>query len=205
MKISMRHLAIAALSAAVLTACHDSITQPNERAAADLHFLRPAPGAPALLDTVVSFWAHTDADADTGLRYAPVAGSTETQEFLHFTVPAGALMTRPDGTPFAAHDSVLITIRMADFSRQIVDFQPSGLRFSPEHLPLLKMFFQNDDHDFNGDGVENAADTTVESELAMWKQELPGQPWYRLGDTLHVESDEAEASIPGFTGYALAY
>lgn len=203
MTVRTRMLVAAALVAAALTACHDT-TAPVERPAADLHFLRPAPGSPALLDTTVSFWAYTDADAEARLRYAPDS-TTSGEDFLQFTVPAGALALRPDGTPFAAHDSVRITVHVADFSRLIVDFQPSKLTFSATRPALLKVYFMHADHDFNGDGVEDASDAVVESQLALWRQELPGQPWLRVGGTLHLESDEAEAGIVGFTGYALAY
>lgn len=201
----LRPLALLALAAAAATACHDGTTAPSSRQASDLHFLRPALTAPPLRDTTVSFWAYTDATTDTALRYAPPPGSTESEDFLHFTVPAGALARRPDGTAFAAHDSVLITIRVVDFSRLIVQFEPSQLTFSSANPALLTISFVNADQDFNGDGIENAQDTTVESELALWRQEQPGQPWYRVAGTLHLDSEEADATIGGFTGYALAY
>ena len=198
-----------ASSYAVLTllmlavSCADS-TAPDVRPASELHFLRPAPNAPPLADTVVTFWAKRGVDREIRLRYAAASGG-ETEEFLRFKVPSEALAFRPDGRPFAVGDSVLITVRIADFSRLIVDFQPSGLRFSTAHPAELRIRFAHADHDFNGDGVEDNEDDEIESTLALWRQEAPGSPWIKLGGKLEVSLEEVEGELLGFSGYALAY
>ncbi len=197
-------LGLVALLATLSSACTET-TQPVERPTADLHFLRLATNAPPIKDTTVSFWARTDADREVIMRYAATGGGSDGDEFLRFTVPAGALASRPDGTPFAARDSVLITIRIVDFSRLIIDFQPARLTFSRSQPAQLRISFGHCDQDFNGDGVTDSQDAQIATQISLWRQELPTEPWFKLGSILNLESDEAEASVFGFTGYALAY
>jgi hypothetical protein len=173
--------------------------------AEELHFLRPAPSAPPLATTEVSFWAKRGEDREVRLPYEPLPGASDTAEFLRFRVPSAALDRRPDGTAFAAGDSVLITLRVVDQSRLIVEFEPAGLRFSPADPARLRIEYGEADHDLDGDGLVDDRDATLETQLSMWRQEAPGQLWYRVPGAAAPDLDEVEADILGFTSYALAY
>lgn len=195
-----------ATSAVALLAvgCGDG-TAPAEqqRPASELNFIRPAPGAPELADTTVQFYAKRGTDREIRIRYAVSPGQFE--EFVRFRVRPDALLSYPDGRPFAVGDSVLITLRVVDFARLIVDFQPSGLRFSPDEPAELKFKYNYADPDFDGDGDVDAADAEAETRLSFWRQEAAGQPWFRQSSQLEISIDEIDAEITGFTGYALAY
>ena len=45
----------------------------------------------------------------------------------------------------------------------------------------------------------------MESLLAIWRQEAPGQPWFKMSSKVAFEIDEIEVDVTGFTGYAIAY
>lgn len=189
---------------AVVASCRDS-TGPEQRQSSELHFLRFAANAPAILDVQASFWAKRGEDRELRMRYEPLPGTSESEEFLRFSVPAEALAARPDGTSIAVGDSVLITVTVVNLQELIFDFQPSGLRFNASKPARLKIQYSHADEDLDGDGDVDAEDATLETRIALWKRETSTAPWTRLSDLLHVETDEVEADIRGFTGYALAF
>lgn len=184
-----------------IAACHDGTAPaPVSRSAEQLHFIRPAPTAASLPDTAVSFWAKRGEDRELRLYYSGTG-----QEFLRFSVPAAALVQRPDGSRIAVGDSVLISLRVIDPSRLIVDFQPSGLRFSSASPARLRVALAETDSDLNGDGVVNQEDDSLKTQLSFWRQEAAGQPWFKVASAVFIDLDEVEADILGFSGYALAY
>jgi hypothetical protein len=194
---------VAALLATVALSCDDS-TGPttDSRPASELTFLRPAPNAPQFADTTVQFYAKRGEDREIRIRYA-VAGDLE--EFVRFRVRRETLQAYPDGRPIADGDSVLITLRIVDFARLIVEFEPTGLRFSQGRPAELKFKYNHTNPDLDGDGDVDADDARAETQLAIWRQEGPGQPWVRLSSSLELEIDEIDAELTGFSGYALAY
>ena len=139
------------------------------------------------------------------MYYQPRPGRSDSTVFMRFKVSASSLDRRPDGSVIQMGDSVLITIRVADPSRLILDFQPSGLRFSAAQPADLKLVFRESNHDFDGDGDEDADDDRAKASLRIWKQEAPGLPWMRLTSTTEFSLEELEADLLGFTGYAIAY
>ena len=188
------------------TSCSDGTAPgPVSRVADQLHFIRPAPNAATLPDTAVSFWAKRGEDRELRLYYNAQSGSTSSQEFLRFTVPAAALAQRPDGSPIAAGDSVLISVRVIDPSRLIVAFEPSGLKFAAGSPARLRFDLGETDSDLNGDGVVDGQDQSLETQLSFWRQEAPGQPWFKVASSVFTDLSEVEANIFGFSGYALAY
>ena len=191
--------------AAALAACDGDPARPAEvRQTSELTFLEPEPGA--TLATVASFWAVRGDNRELRLRFAPLAGGGDSVEFLRFEVDNEALLRRPDGTLFAENDSILITVRVIDASRLILEFLPSGLRFNPSHPAELRLHLERVDDDIDDDGdVDSRDDDLLRQDVSLWRQESDGQPWRRVG-TAYVESlDEFEADITGFTNYALAF
>jgi hypothetical protein len=170
-----------------------------------LHFLRPAATAPALGERQVSFWAVRGETREVRLTYRARPGATDSVEFARFRVEDRSLVNRPDGTPIAQGDSVLITLQVVDTLKLITEFAPQGLDFSSSRPARLWLKFGEADPDLNGDGLVNEDDTALLLALRIWRQEQPGDPWSMLSSSVDTVSKEVEADIPGFTRYALSY
>lgn len=185
-------------------ACNDT-TGPEGVATDELTFLQLPPGAPPLVVHAASFWARTDDNREVRMYFRPRPGEADSSEFLRFRVDEGSLARRPNGSAFAAVDSILITVTVVDLQRLIVDFQPSGLRFSQSRPARLKIEYENADHDFDDDGDVDPDDEELEQRFSIWRQETVGAPWFELGTVRRDELDEIEGDIFGFTNHALAY
>ena len=194
---------VAAAAVLLTSSCNDGTAPVEIRATDELTFLRPAPNAPELADTTVRFIARRGEDREVRIRYAVAPGQFE--EFVRFRVRPEALLAYPDGRPFREGDQVEITVRVVDFARLIVEFQPSGLRFNPQRPAELTFKYNHTDPDRDNDGDVDNRDAEVETLLAVWRQESPGQPWVKMLSKVEISIDEIEADITGFTGYALAY
>lgn len=192
------------LSAAALASCGES-TSPEGKQTDELRFLRLDPTAPPLVTQRDSFYAKVGEDRELRMFFRPRPLENDSTEFLRFRVDAGALSRRPDGSSFAVNDSILVTITITDLSRLILDFQPSGLRFNTQRPAQLKIRYENADHDFDEDGDEDDGDLRLEGTFNIWRRENTTQPWFPLGSIRHLEIDEVEADIFGFTNHALAY
>ena len=186
-------------SAAALLSCTDS-TAPGVPDA-QLHIVQQDPAAAPLDSTVARFWAKVGDGREIRLAYQPPTG----EDFLRFEVPGDALLRKPDGSAFQAGDSILITLTLVDPSRFSVRFEPAGLVFNPNQPARLKLYYYHADHDFNGDGVVNAADTSIEHTLDLWRRESTTAPWFRQGSVKFEALDEIDANILSFTEYAIAW
>ena len=201
-------IALSTVLLGALAGCgSDSVISPDGdiRPAEALHFLRPAADAPPLANPMLSFYAKRGVDREAFMYYQPRPGRSDSSVFMRFKVSASSLDRRPDGSVIQMGDSVLITIRVSDPSRLILDFQPSGLRFAASQPADLKLDFGESSHDFDGDGDQDADDDRAKTALRIWKQEAPGLPWVRMASVTEFSLEELEADILGFTGYAIAY
>ncbi|MDZ4865160.1 MAG: hypothetical protein SGJ01_17205 [Gemmatimonadota bacterium] len=181
-------------------------TPPDSTAPQDsLHFLRATPASPPLADRIVSFWAVKGERRELRLMYRPAPGAVDSVEFARLRVDDRSLVNRPDGTPLADGDSILITMSVVDTLNLIAEVQPAGLVFSPSRPARLWLKYGEADPDLNRDGLVNAADTALVLALKIWKQEQPGDPWQVLPSTVNLLELEVEADIPGFTRYAVSY
>lgn len=202
-RATTRAIALAAIAGAL--GCHDTTAPGDVRTSSDLTFLRPAPDAPPLANPTLSFYAVRGQDREASIWYRPRPGSTDSTEFLEFKVPGAALVQRPDGTPIAAGDSLEITISVADPQRFVVDFEPSGLRFASQIPAQIKVRFAEANQDYDSDGQVDEGDSTALKQLSLWRQEAPGQPWYKVFSAVAEDLKEVDAAITGFTGYAIAF
>lgn len=199
-------LCLAVVAASVLS-CADS-TSPGSsdtRDPTDLRLLTAPYGTPSLAKTQVSFYAVQGKAGEADIWYHAKPGATDSLKFLEFRVGAGSLATRPDGSAIAAGDSVLITLTVTDQTHFIIDFQPSGLKFSASDRPTLKISFAACGEDLNYDGVVDTKDQTIMSSLSFWRQEAPFQPWSKVPSTVVQTTKDVNAQLGGFTGYAIEF
>ncbi len=199
-----RKTVMAGVLALVLVGCGDN-PGPTGVPDAQLTIVRQDSLAPPLLTTQASFWAKVGDGREIPLYYQGAAPGDTGDEYLRFEVPGDGLYRKPDGTAFLPGDSILITVTVLDPTRFLYRFEPSGLRFSPDHPARLKIKYFDCDHDFNGDGVIDAEDVRIEGLLGVWERSGPGASWFRLGAVQFEELDELDANIPGFSDHSIAW
>ena len=160
--------------------------------------------SPPIWNPVDSFYAKKGEDRELRIYFQdPVGGSGE--EYVRFRVDAGSLLRRPDGTLFQVGDSVLITVRVVDPAQIYFEFEPNGLTFNPSLPAQLKIDYDETGGDLDDDGDVDNDDDDIEGVIDLWRQELPGQDFVKLGAVKLEELDEIEADVLGFTRYAIAY
>jgi hypothetical protein len=200
---------LAALVAAALVACSgDSFTPsaddgPTEKSESLLSVIAVAPTALPEA-TVVSFYAVKGQGREQRL-YTVKSDGSRGDEYLRFTVGGNTLLARPDGTPFANRDSVLITISVLDRTRMMYQFEPSGLKFNPGSPAELRISYAGAEGDLDNDGDHDSADDSLETRLAIWRQETPGTPFQRLSSLISTSDHDVRANLTGFSRYAVSY
>lgn len=186
-------------------ACRSDPTGPPDELPEDqLTFLRLAGNAPPFESAAVSFYARRGEDREGRIYFLDQEGRRG-EEFARLRVDAPSLLARPDGTPFQVGDSILITLRIVDVSRMLIELEPSGLRFNSSRPAELKLDYGFADDDYNRDGAVDDRDREVEQRFAIWRQAAPGQPWVRQGSVRIEDQKEIEAELIGFSRYAIAY
>jgi len=164
--------------------------------------LEAAPPAPMPLSTnQVSFWAYESHDASVQVNY--LAADATWQPYVSLSVPAGALSQRPDGTSFAAGDSIEITLT---FDPAVMQFeaQPSGLQFSFWTPAVLQVWYGGTNPDLNGDGVVNHLDNYIENVLlGLYTRPTVDDPWISLPSLQSLLFKRFTANLRHFCGYAI--
>ena len=168
-------------------------------------FLTADPNAPSMANPVITFWAVKGINKEVRMFYHARPGHTDSTTFMWFRIRETSLQSLPDGSSIALGDSVQITVTLVDPVSLKLDFQPSGLRFSPHDSAEIKLSYKETLHDLNGDGVVDHLDADILRRLAVWRQEVATDPWHPLPSILLSGSFEIDAKIGGFTGYAAAY
>ena len=192
------------LLAPLLVTCTGDPTGPEQVQDGALTFLQFDETALPLVTFEARFWAVAGRNSELIMRYQPENGQQEGDRFLEFRIPGNGLLRRPDGTAFVQGDSIEIRVAVDSAGRFVFDFQPSGLRFNPDHPAELRVEYRRANPDLNGDGRVDGKDAEVEDRLSIWRQEGPGQPWIRQGTLRIKDNDEVRAQITGFTGFAVA-
>jgi hypothetical protein len=198
-------LALLLLAATVGSLSCTSSTGVDDNATAGPRLLTAAPDSPPLSRTEVSFYAVKGKSSGVDLWYRPRPGRSDSTKFVEFRLGSASLDRRPDGSTIADGDSVLITLSVPDPTHLIITYQPSGLKFSANDLPTLKMFYVACGDDYNYDGVVDAADDVIQEKLSIWRQEAASLPWEKLSSVVVKSTKEVEARLSGFTGYAISY
>ena len=170
-----------------------------------LHFvIQDAATAPPLYSDTASFYAKVGDGRELHLYYQDAVGGVG-EEFLRFEVPGDALLRKPDGTAFQPGDSILISVAVLDAQKFVFDFQPAGLQFDPSHPARLKVEYAHSDHDYDGDGSITSADSTIQGELDLWRNDPPSTLWFKLGGVNFESLEELDANILSFSQYAVAW
>jgi hypothetical protein len=171
----------------------------------DPHFLTMSANAPAIANPVITFTATKGRDAIVKMYFHATRAGHDSTVFATFKVPSKALAFRPDGSPINDGESVTITMTLTDAAHGIIDFQPSGLKFSTKNPASLRISYADDDADLNGDGVVDLQDLLTVPLLHIICRESPDSPWFRIPSTLQPEAGEVEGIIYGFSGYAIDF
>jgi len=152
-----------------------------------------------------SFWAKRGAGRQLVVWYQTVEnGAYVYKPYVRFVTYANSLLQRPDGTPVAPGDSVMITMSMNGMDLA-VDMQPSGLQFNENDPPVLQMWYTGTQGDLNGDGMVDATDAQLESSLLLWVQQDPTDPWMSLHTSQDLSQDWVASWLQHFSGYAVAW
>lgn len=217
-----RWTSIAVLAAALFCgACTDATGPPQgtpalaslavagRAAGVEEHILWQSVTAPPLEAYELSFWAVRGRKASIRIDYAeaqsPDQDHTKNGKFLRLDIPADALLSYPDGTPFEDGDAVLVSISV-DPSRFLVQLEPSGLVFDPASPARLQIWYGNADADLNRDGEVDETDEAIGRDwLRMWYQAGPGAPW-SAWDAVHTKAEKRfMADLIHFSGYAVSW
>ena len=203
----MHRTMVGIVAVAIAVACSDAAAPlpPPPVPSSDLHFVLQDTLAPPLYTDSAAFYAVAGHDREVRLFYRGASPADSGEEFLRFEVPAGALLRRPDGTSFQPGDSIRITVRVLDRRKFLFEFLPTGLQFSSADPARLKIEYHHADHDYDGDGVVTAADSTIQTKLDIWQRTPPDTLWTKLGALNAEELEELEGKIQHFTDHALAW
>jgi hypothetical protein len=166
------------------------------------HILRLSPTAPPLEQESVSFWARRDQAREAQLVFQ---GHGAGRELARLRIGAGSLRARPDGTPFGPMDSVLVTMRLGDAGRLLVELEPHGLAFDSLAPAELTLYYREADPDYDADGSLDADDGTVEERLSVWHQPRRGDAYDRKPTRRQKDIRQVVTDLQGFSRYAIAY
>jgi hypothetical protein len=139
----------------------------------------------------MSFWAVRGEEQTFEIGYR-ADGDTATGEFLRFHIPAAGLLLQPNGTAFAAGDSVLITVTI-DPSEFHLEFGPSGLVFNDQAPAQLELWY-------------SAAEGDIpQSQLGMWYQQEAGTLWYPIVSQHQLDRMWFKTVLFHFSGYVISW
>ena len=161
-------------------------------------------GAPPLDQSSIAFYAKKG-QLTTMTMYFRTPSGGRGAEYARLVIPSAGLAARPDGTPIAFGDSVLIRVSAPNTTQLMLTMEPHGLKFNPLAPARLTMRYNEADRDFNGDGVINLADALIELRLAIWRQPLLGDPFMALSSLLDRLFSSVSADLRGFSQYVIAY
>lgn len=199
---------VLALSLLTIGCGDDGVTDPGETGVpeARLTFLQPADTAPPLLTTDTSVVATRGQQLDLQIFYEdPDDPGQPGDRFLRFELDEESLLRYPEDHPregalFGPGDTVTIHVRVAG-DTLLADFGPDGLQFSPDRPAELRIRYAEADRDTDGDGED---EEDFEDEVDLWRQEAPGEDWFRIGRLKDFDLDEIEADLESFTRFAAA-
>jgi hypothetical protein len=169
-----------------------------------MNVLRQAPTAPQLQTYRVSFWAKRGTQTTIFVNYRRAPGQWLPDPFLRFKVPINGLVAGAGGVPLDRRDSVRITLTIDSVTFK-VDFLPPGVVFSKSSPARLAIWYQNADPDLDGDGDVDAADQTLEEQLAIWYRGTKADGWKQLWSNNDTMQQYVATELYHFSQYAVAW
>lgn len=147
----------------------------------------------------VSFWAVRGESRSIRINYSSSI-DTDSHPFLELTTTDPVFA--PEIGEIAMGDSVLITVSV-DTSKIGVKFEPTGLQFGT--ASQLKIYYGGANGDLNGDGVVNADDAQIETQLlGLWYREYTNDDWTALSASQSAGDKSFSYALPHFCEYAVA-
>ena len=146
------------------------------------------------------FWAVRGEERSVQINYVGATGETGAP-FLHLSVTDPVYV--PGRGDLAPGDSVLITVTV-DPENVKVSLEPTGLRFG--EAATLLIGYEGADGDLNGDGVVDASDAAIESQLlGMWCREAAGDPWVAIAAVHSLTQRSFTSALAHFSDYAVSW
>lgn len=162
--------------------------------------------ASALVDGIsldrytAAFWAVRGEERSVQINYLSSAGDTSFP-FLTLTITDPIFV--PGLGDLAVGDSVLITVTI-DPSDIKVSFEPTGLLFGDQ--AQLKISYGGAGGDLNGDGVVDAIDAQIETQLlGLWYREGAESEWSRIPASQVVSDKSFMSALLHFSEYAVSW
>ncbi len=147
-----------------------------------------------------SFWAVRGESRSVQINYLSATGDTSSP-FLRLTTSDPTYA--PGVGDVAVGDSVLITLSI-DTVNLKVTLEPTGLVFGdPAQLDIS---YSGADGDLNGDGVVDAADSSIESQLlGLWYREGTADAWQPIPAVQTLANKSFTSALPHFCEYAVSW
>jgi len=147
-----------------------------------------------------AFWAVRGQERSVQINYLSATGDTSFP-FLHLTITDPIYV--PGQGDLAVGDSVLVTVTIdpADIK---VSFEPTGLLFGEQ--AQLKISYGGAGGDLNGDGLVDATDADIETQLlGLWYREGAESSWSRIPASQVVSDKSFISALLHFSEYAVSW
>jgi hypothetical protein len=160
--------------------------------------IKAAPAGVALTQYQATFWAKRGTSRSVQINYA---AGTGTSPFMKLTISDPTYV--PGSGTLAVGDSVLVTATV-DPKALTVSLEPHQLQFGTP--AQLQFWYGGAGGDLNGDGVVDASDSYIETQLlGMWYQADPTSSWVPLSATQSLTDKSFTTPLQHFSGYAVAW
>jgi len=160
-----------------------------------------APAGALSLDRYsAAFWAVRGEQRSVQINYLSSTGDT-TAPFLGLTTTDPAWV--PGVGDLAVGDSVLITVTI-DPTNIKISLEPTGLLFGDP--AQLQVSYGGAGGDLNGDGLVDATDAYIESQLlGIWYREGVDSAWSKVSAAQSLSDKSFTSALPHFSEYALCW
>ena len=148
----------------------------------------------------VTFWAVRGEQRSVQVNYLSSTGNTSSP-FLNLSITDPVFV--PGRGELAVGDSVLVTVNI-DPSAIKVSLEPTGTQFGEP--AQLKISYGGADGDMNGDGVVNAADAQIETQLlGLWYREGEDSAWTQIPASQSLGDNSFSGALHHFSEYAVSF
>ncbi len=147
-----------------------------------------------------TFWAVRGQERSVQINYLSATGDTSAP-FLRLSIADPAYV--PGLGDLALGDSVLLTVTI-DTVHIGVSLEPTGLRFG--NPAQLQIWYGGAGGDLNGDGVVDAQDALIETQLlGMWYREGVASAWAKIPAVQSVGDKSFISALLHFSDYEVSF